>query len=95
MEINKKGKLREWLREVIFEAETPVGKFFDIALLLLILVSVAAVMLETVTVYDEDYHELFVLLEWTLTILFTIGGFKYLAQHVKNKDYPLLVKISS
>ena len=41
-------KTRQKLHEVIFEAETPLGKFFDILLILAILASVIIVMLESV-----------------------------------------------
>jgi len=60
------------LHDIIFEAETPAGKAFDVALLIAILVSVAAVMLETVEPIDQQAHELFFGLEWALTGLFTI-----------------------
>ena len=36
------------LHEVIFEAETPVGKAFDVSLMIVIILSVVAVMLESV-----------------------------------------------
>lgn len=58
--------------EIIFEADTPKGKIFDIALILLILASVAIVMLETVQSFDNKYHNLFKVLEWIFTIVFTI-----------------------
>ncbi|MCP4205393.1 MAG: ion transporter, partial [bacterium] len=37
---------RHRMHEVIFEADTPAGKTFDVALLLAIVLSVAAVLLE-------------------------------------------------
>jgi len=63
--------LRERLYEIIFEADTPLGKTFDIALLILILGSVLVVMLETVPAFDAKYHKLFEALEWVFTIFFT------------------------
>jgi voltage-gated potassium channel len=42
------NRFREQLHEIIFEADTPAGKAFDVALLVVILASVLAVMLETV-----------------------------------------------
>ena len=62
---------REKLYEIIFEADTPEGRAFDIVLLLAILGSVIAVMLETVPSYDK-YRKIFVILEWIFTIFFTI-----------------------
>lgn len=66
------NSLRARIHSVIFEAETPGGKIFDIALLILILASVVAVMLETVQELDAKYHNLFLTIEWVVTILFTI-----------------------
>jgi voltage-gated potassium channel len=63
---------REKLYEVIFEAETPGGKAFDVALLVAIVVSVIAVMLESVTGIRADFGSQLRAIEWLLTILFTI-----------------------
>lgn len=63
---------RVQLHNIIFEADTPAGKLFDIILLILIILSILVVMLETVPSYDSVHHELLVRLEWILTILFSI-----------------------
>ncbi len=63
---------REKIHEIIFEADTPAGKSFDVALLVLIVASVAAVMLETVDSIQERYGTLLFVLEWLFTIAFTI-----------------------
>ena len=63
--------LRERLYEIIFEADTPEGKLFDVALLWFILASVVVVMLESVPTFSAAYHQLFVVLEWIFTIFFT------------------------
>ena len=63
---------RTWLYEVIFEADTPLGKAFDIVLLWSILLSVAAVLLESVESIREEYGTLLYGIEWAFTILFTI-----------------------
>lgn len=57
---------------MIFEAETPTGKAFDVLLLLLILVSIVAVMLQSVAGIDQQYHDELEAIEWIVTILFTI-----------------------
>lgn len=67
------------LHEVIFEADTPAGKFFDVALLWAILISVAAVMLESVESINKVYGNELRWIEWTFTILFTI---EYIARIV-------------
>ena len=63
---------KEKVHSIIFEAETPSGKAFDILLLFLIIGSVAIVMLESVDRLNTKYHDVFVALEWVFTILFTI-----------------------
>ena len=63
---------RERLHEVIFEADTPTGKAFDLLLLLAIVLSTLAVMLETVKGFAADYGTLLRVAEWVFTLLFTI-----------------------
>lgn len=60
------------LHEIIFEADTPAGKTFDIALLVMIILSVIAVMLETMAGVAARYGTLLRGFEWTVTVLFTI-----------------------
>lgn len=66
------NKLRQKLYTIIFEADTPAGRAFDIALLILIAVSVVVVCLESVVSIGSSYAELFYNLEWIFTIIFTI-----------------------
>jgi voltage-gated potassium channel len=66
------SKIKDYLHEVIFEAETPEGKAFDVILLVSILLSVLVVFLESVSSYREQYGEWFYALEWFFTILFTV-----------------------
>ena len=60
------------LHEVIFEAETPAGKNFDVALLWLIIISIFVVMLESVDSLWQQFGFMFSGLEWFFTILFTL-----------------------
>lgn len=69
---NTRSALRERLHEIIFEADTPEGKFFDVTLLVVIVASVLVVILESVAELDARYHSLFRSLEWLFTIIFTI-----------------------
>ena len=64
--------LRGRLHEVIFEADTPAGKAFDVSLLALILLSVLAVMLDSVSWVSEAYGDRLCVVEWVFTIVFTI-----------------------
>lgn len=63
---------RNKLHEIIYEADTPVGKGFDIALFFLIIISVILVMLESVKEIDAAYHETLLVLEWIITIFFSV-----------------------
>lgn len=58
--------------EIIFGQDTPAGKAFDVVLIVAILTSVAAVMLETVPAIAARHGALLRGVEWAFTILFTI-----------------------
>jgi len=60
------------LYEIIFEADTPEGKAFDVALLLIILASIILVMLESVVHINQQYGDALHVLEWVITIIFSI-----------------------
>ena len=63
--------LRERVRKIIFEADTPAGKAFDVALIIAIIASIGVV----VFIIDPGMERWTVILnsiEWTFTILFTI-----------------------
>lgn len=57
---------------VIFEAETRAGRLFDVALIWIILASVAVVMLDSVESISSRWGRLFNVLEWTFTVMFTV-----------------------
>jgi hypothetical protein len=69
-----RGRLRwrERLHEVTFESDTAAGRAFDLALLIAILVSVAAVLLESVSEIRQRHGQILRVVEWMLTIAFTI-----------------------
>ena len=66
------GPARDATYRIIFEAETRLGKLFDIALILAILSSVTVVMLDSVPEIAERYHGALRLAEWFFTGVFTI-----------------------
>ena len=70
MSKNKSQKNR--LYSIVFEADTSLGKVFDITIIVFILLSIAAVMLESVDEINKKYHTLFFIAEWIITVLFTI-----------------------
>jgi len=63
---------RAKLHEVIYESEKPEGKAFDVALLSCILISIVVVILDSVQTLHAKYGELFYVLEWVFTVIFTI-----------------------
>ena len=63
---------RQRLHEVIFEADTPAGKTFDVLLIGSILGSVAAVMLDSVAAVRNSYGPQLTAAEWFFTLLFSI-----------------------
>lgn len=66
------NKLRRRFHQVIYEADTPAGKLFDLALLFLIIVSIATVMLESVASIRLRYGSELEIIEWIITIFFTL-----------------------
>ena len=66
---------REKIFEIIFEADTPLGKRFDILLIIAIIASVIIVMLESVNTINDRFGQLFRILEWIFTAFFTIEYF--------------------
>ncbi|WP_299891844.1 ion transporter [uncultured Lacinutrix sp.] len=83
--MTKPTKNKNWkakLHEIIYEADTPAGKLFDVVLLIFILASIILVMLESVKSIDAKYHNLLNIGEWIVTILFTI---EYIARIVSVK----------
>lgn len=72
MERREPRTWRERWYEVIFEADTPGGKLFDVVLLVAIVLSVLVVMLESVASIREHHATWLVRAEWFFTILFTL-----------------------
>ena len=62
---------RETVRDIIFEADTPTGKLFDVLLIIVIGLSVLAVMLDSVAIVHESYARPLYILEWAFTLVFT------------------------
>lgn len=60
------------IHEVIFEADTPSGKVFDVGLMIAIVASIVAVMLESVQSIDAEYHDALWAFELCITIVFSV-----------------------
>lgn len=66
---------REVLHSVIFGTHTPAGRMFDVILIIMILFSVFAVMLDSISSLHHHYIGYIKIAEWFFTIIFT---FEYL-----------------
>ncbi|HEX8825759.1 MAG TPA: ion transporter [Archangium sp.] len=64
--------IRARLHEIIFEADTPAGRAFDVGLLVAILLSVLAVILESVRSIRVEHGQTIRWVEWCFTGLFTV-----------------------
>ena len=73
--VDNRSDWRRRLHEIIFEADTPAGRLFDIVLIASILCSVLAVMLDSVAGIRAVYGGKLYAIEWFFTLLFT---FEYL-----------------
>ena len=73
---------REKLHQIIFESETRGGQVFDIALMGAIVLSVLAVIIDSVAHIHAEYGDLLFKIEWMFTILFSI---EYIARIISVK----------
>jgi hypothetical protein len=60
-DIDARSRWRLKLHEIIFEADTPAGKWFDVLLILSILVSVVMVMLDSVSAIQKTHGRILLL----------------------------------
>ena len=65
------GGWRHKVHEIVFESESTAGRAFDITIICLILLSVAAVMLESIKDVRDIFGPELLIAEWSFTILFT------------------------
>lgn len=71
-ESQSRTSLKDRVRIIIFEAHTPAGKAFDVGLIICILLSVLAVLLDSVAALHDAYGNYFLAIEWFFTITFTL-----------------------
>jgi len=58
--------------EIIFESETPAGRWFDILLIVSILLNVGVILLDSVSSLRAEYGPVLYAVAWLFTILFTL-----------------------
>ncbi len=69
---DKFSGIREQIYVVIFEADTPAGKVFDLTLIFFILLSVLLVMLDSIPEWHEQWGAWLLSGELLITVLFSI-----------------------
>lgn len=77
--------------DVIFGTETAMGKWFDIALIVMIITSVVIVMLDSIPEWHLDHGVTLIRLEWMFTALFTLEYFVRIWCAPNRKGYMLSV----
>ena len=65
------GPLRRRLFEIVFRADDPPSRAFDVVLIVAILASVGVVMLDSVEALRAEHRQSFLAAEWFFTVLFT------------------------
>ncbi len=88
--MNSKNQHQKWksdLHTIIYEADTPAGKLFDVLLLILILASILLVMLESVPSIDAKFSTFFNITEWVITLLFSLEYILRVISIKKPKHY--------
>ncbi|MBQ4821159.1 ion transporter [Aquimarina sp. MMG016] len=79
------SQIKNWkdrLHEIIYEADTPIGRLFDVILMILIILSIIFVMLESVKGFPAVIYDILYYGEWVITIFFT---FEYMARIITVK----------
>ena len=82
-------RFRLRLYEIIFEADTRAGRVFDIVLLTAIIVSVVAIMLESISAVQQRFGPHLRAIEWFFTIVFTLEYFARLWAVPNRRKYAL------
>ena len=85
--IPERKKWKRQLFRIIYRADTPLGKMFDIILLILICLSTFIVMMESVPSLDLRFHTLFIVLEIIITLFFTMEYILRIITVRNKKDY--------
>ena len=67
-----KSGWRKDIFKIIYHSDTPAGKWFDILLIVFIVLSVLTIILDSVNQLHLDYSKIFLILEWFFTIAFTL-----------------------
>jgi len=81
------NSLRQRIYHIIFQSDTPAAKGFDIALIIVILVSVGSVILESIPSFNARFGVPLHTTEWIITIIFTMEYIARIWSHPKPFKY--------
>jgi len=79
--------LRKKLYHIIFDADTPVARGFDLALIFVIIISVVTVILESIPPFRARYGVMLHYTEWVITIFFSLEYLARIWTHPKPLKY--------
>jgi voltage-gated potassium channel len=68
----EKPCLKRTVYDIIFESDTPLGKAFDVVLLVLIFLSIVVLMLDSMETFTQKHGALLQGIEWAITAVFTV-----------------------
>lgn len=80
---------KEKLYDIIFEADTPAGKMFDIVLIVAIMLSIIIAFIETIPSLAHTYKTILEVLELVLNFFFTVEYVTRLYCSPRPRDYAL------
>jgi voltage-gated potassium channel len=95
VELKRDSSWRDVLYEVIFKADTVAGKSFDIAVIVIIVLSVITVIINTVGSIEQKYGNILHIAEWVFTIIFTIEYILRLICCKRSSEYSGYFEFSS
>lgn len=80
---------KERLYTIIFEADTPEGKLFDVLLLVFIGLSIGLLIIDSMQLVPAQYTHLLTALEWLITLFFSVEYALRLYCSPRPKEYAL------
>ncbi len=75
--------------DIVFEADTPKGRAFDVILLIAIIGSLVVIMFESVSAINDKYLPQFKIIDWIFTGIFTVEYLLRLAIVKRKRGYAL------
>ncbi len=79
--------LKERLYIIIFESDTPMGKLFDVCLLVMILLSIVLIIMESMQGLSPFWKRVFTVFEYVFTLFFTLEYLLRIYCSPRARDY--------